>query len=74
MDKINRINQLSRKSKASGLSAEEKLEQQALREEYLQSLRSSMKNQLLSIKVVDETGADVTPDKLKKEKEKKKLH
>ncbi|MCA0988142.1 DUF896 domain-containing protein [Guptibacillus algicola] len=70
-DKIKRINELSRKSKESRLTDEEKKEQQNLRQEYLQSLRSSFENQLHSIKVVDETGEDVTPDKLKESKKNK---
>ncbi|WP_270181930.1 DUF896 domain-containing protein [Alkalihalobacillus sp. CinArs1] len=67
-DKIKRINELSRKSKESQLTDQEKKEQKDLRQEYLQSLRSSFENQLHSIKVVDETGDDVTPDKLKESK------
>lgn len=67
-DKIKRINELSRKSKESKLTDEEKQEQKDLRQEYLQSLRSSFENQLHSIKVVDEEGDDVTPEKLKESK------
>ncbi|WP_273850464.1 DUF896 domain-containing protein [Guptibacillus spartinae] len=67
-DKIQRINELSRKSKESSLTVEEKKEQKDLRQEYLASLRSSFKNQLHSIKVVDEEGTDVTPEKLKESK------
>ncbi|MED4531287.1 DUF896 domain-containing protein [Metabacillus fastidiosus] len=72
-EKINRINELSRKSKADGLTEEEKIEQQNLRQEYLQSLRSSMKNTLKSVTIVDPNGNDVTPQKLKDE-QKKNLH
>ncbi len=67
-DKIQRINELSRKSKESSLTEAEKKEQKNLRQEYLASLRSSFKNQLHSIKVVDEEGTDVTPEKLKESK------
>ena len=44
MDKqsIARINALSRKAKAEGLSDAEKAEQQALRQKYLQSFRANM--------------------------------
>ncbi|MCA0990306.1 MULTISPECIES: DUF896 domain-containing protein [Guptibacillus] len=67
-DKIQRINELSRKSKESSLTDAEKKEQKDLRQEYLASLRSSFSNQLHSIKVVDEEGTDVTPQKLKESK------
>lgn len=40
--KIDRINFLARKSKAEGLSAEEKAEQDLLRKEYIASFRASM--------------------------------
>ncbi|WP_347550292.1 DUF896 domain-containing protein [Pseudalkalibacillus hwajinpoensis] len=67
-DKIQRINELSRKSKESSLTVAEKKEQKDLRQEYLKSLRSSFENQLHSIKVVDKEGSDVTPEKLKESK------
>ena len=51
--KIDRINELARKSKVSSLSEEELKEQKALREEYIQSFRASLKSQLDSIKFVD---------------------
>ncbi|MGM7701274.1 DUF896 domain-containing protein [Pseudalkalibacillus sp. Hm43] len=69
--KIDRINELARKSKAEGLSPKEKDEQQKLRAEYLKAFRGGFKNQLKSIKVVDPEGNDVTPDKLKNEKKRK---
>ena len=43
-EKINRINELARKQKtAEGLTPEEKTEQAALREEYIQEFRNSMR-------------------------------
>ena len=41
--KIERISELFRKSRAEGLTEEEKLEQQALRQEYIQSMRQSLR-------------------------------
>jgi uncharacterized protein YnzC (UPF0291/DUF896 family) len=73
-DKINRINELARKSKAEGLTAVEKKEQKALREEYLKNLRSSFQNQLASMTIVDPLGNDVTPQKLKNFQKKRKMH
>lgn len=64
-NKLQRINELAKKSKEEGLTKEEKNEQQKLRDEYLESFRQSFKNHLKSIKVIDETGRDVTPKKLR---------
>lgn len=41
--KIDRINELAHKSKAEGLTPEEILEQKALREEYIESYRRSLR-------------------------------
>ena len=53
MDKklIDRINQLSRKSKAEGLSPEEKAEQPDLRKEYLTEFRSNFRQQLENVEI-----------------------
>ncbi|MBU5438845.1 DUF896 domain-containing protein [Tissierella sp. MSJ-40] len=64
-DLIKRINELAHKSKTVGLTEEEKEEQNKLRQEYLSIFRGNMKNTLLNVKVVDEEGNDVTPEKLK---------
>lgn len=72
--KLERINELARKKKAEGLSTEELVEQQALREEYLSNLRKGMRKSIEGIKVVDETGNDLTPDKVKEIQKKKQLH
>jgi uncharacterized protein YnzC (UPF0291/DUF896 family) len=53
---INRINELARKSKTSGLSEAEKIEQQSLRREYISAFRNNMKKTLDSVTVVDEQG------------------
>jgi uncharacterized protein YnzC (UPF0291/DUF896 family) len=73
-DKIARINELARKAKSSKLTEEEAKEQTKLRAEYLQSFRSSMLNTLKGVTIVDPEGNDVTPEKLKEEKMKNKLH
>ena len=52
-DKMNRINELARKSKVTELSFEEKEEQKALRDEYLKRFRENFERQLENITVVD---------------------
>lgn len=44
--KIDRINELARKKKSTGLSDAEAAEQRALRNEYLQAIRASVKSTL----------------------------
>ena len=51
--KIERINELAKKSKAEGLTKQEKEEQALLRAEYLQAIRANFKTTLDSIEVVD---------------------
>jgi len=69
---IERINELSKKSKTKeGLSSEEKAEQKNLRQKYLDSVKSSFTNQIKSMKVIDPEGQDVTPNKVKELKKQK---
>jgi uncharacterized protein YnzC (UPF0291/DUF896 family) len=65
-DKINRINELARKSKETGLTPEEKAEQAALRQEYLAAFRASLENTLDTITFVDEEGRKTPLRDLKK--------
>ena len=69
---LERINELANKSKNEGLTPEEVKEQKELREQYLELFRSQVEEQLSSIKVVDDKGKDVTPEKLKQLKKAKK--
>ena len=55
-EKIARINALYHKSKAEGLTAEEKSEQQALRKDYLESIRNAIRGQLNNIDIENEDG------------------
>ncbi len=56
-EKIDRINELARKSRTeSGLSEEEKAEQAALRREYIDSFKRSLTSQLENTYIVDENG------------------
>ncbi|UAL49257.1 DUF896 domain-containing protein [Sutcliffiella horikoshii] len=64
-EKIARINALSKKAKSEGLTKEETVEQQKLRQEYIKTFRASMENTLQGVTIVDPEGNDVTPEKLK---------
>ena len=61
-EKIARINELAKKKKTEGLTAEEKVEQAKLREEYIEGYRRSVRHHIEGIKIVDEDGNDVTPE------------
>ncbi|MDN6029758.1 MAG: DUF896 family protein [Lactococcus plantarum] len=63
---IARINELARKKKTTGLTADEKIEQANLREAYITGVKSSLRHHVESIKVVDPEGNDITPEKAKK--------
>lgn len=54
--KIDRINELARKSRELGLTDAEKKEQAALRAEYIAGFRRNLQAQLDSIVIVDEQG------------------
>ena len=55
---IDRINYLANKSKKSGLTEEEKKEQDELRKEYLRHFKEGFRQRLESIKVVKEYKED----------------
>ena len=55
-EQINRINELARKSKAEGLTEEEKAEQATLRAQYIAAFRQGMMNTLDQVYIVDEKG------------------
>lgn len=62
-EKIDRINELAKKSKVTCLTSEEKEEQALLRKEYLAKFREHFKGHLESIRFVDD-------DCVEKEKQK----
>lgn len=53
---IDRINFLARKSKTEGLTEAEKIEQQKLRREYIDSVVGNLRSSLDNTYVVDENG------------------
>lgn len=54
---IDRINELYRKSKAEGLTAEEAKEQQILRQQYIDAVRRNLRGQLNNISVQNPDGS-----------------
>ena len=56
-EKINRINELARKSTAEGLSTAEKDEQAILRREFIDNIKAGLKAQLDNIDIENEDGS-----------------
>jgi len=57
--RIARINELYRKSKAEGLTEEEKAEQKKLREEYVKGFRASLISQLNNVTIQEPDGTEI---------------
>ena len=55
--RLDRINELYRKSKSEGLTEEEKQEQQQLRQEYVALVRANLRDQLENISLVNPDGS-----------------
>lgn len=55
-EKIKRINELYHKSQAEGLTEEEKVEQAALRAEYVANVRANLRGQLDNISIKEKDG------------------
>lgn len=56
--KLDRINELAHKSKAEGLTPEEKAEQAVLRAEFLAEIRADVKASLESIEFIEDVTAE----------------
>lgn len=56
-EKIQRINELYRKSQAEGLSEAEKKEQDLLRKEYIANVKKNLRSQLNNIDMVNDDGS-----------------
>ena len=59
-EKLDRINELAKKNKESGLTKAELAERDTLRKEYIASFRKNLRNQLDNIKFVE----DLTEEEL----------
>ena len=58
-EQIERLNELARKSKTTGLTPEEKEEQKKLRAEYIASVRMNLRTQLDNINIQEKDGSIV---------------
>ena len=65
--RIDRINELARKAKTQGLTPEESAERDALRREYIDSVKQSLKAQLDNTYYLDEQGNQVPLSRAKKQ-------
>lgn len=63
---IARINELAAKAKNSELSPEEEQERQQLRQDYLQAFRDGFRTQIEDLRIYNQEGKEVTPEKVKK--------
>lgn len=73
-EQMERINVLANKSKTKGLTIQEQVEQKKLRDAYIEAFRGGIRKTIEGVKIVDEEGTDVTPDKLKDIQKEKGLH
>lgn len=67
-EKIARINALYHKSKAEGLTAEEKMEQATLRKEYIAAIRADLQGTLDNVSVLNPDGTVTDLKDIKKKK------
>ncbi len=65
---LSRINELAKKARETGLTNAEKVEQQVLREDYLREIRGQVESTVTGLTVLDPLGNDVTPEKVRQEK------
>lgn len=65
--KIARINALYHKAKTEGLTEEEKIEQQILRQEYIDSIKKNIRSQLDNTSIQNPDGT-ITPLKIVRER------
>lgn len=68
-EKIKEINYLYHKSQKEGLTEEEKLRQQMLRQEYVDAVRGNLRSQLNRIDMVEKDGSIVNLGDKMKEKQ-----
>ena len=70
--KIDRINELAKKKKQEGLTFEETAEQNELRRQYIDEFKNSLRQQIESIKIIDDDGKSLTAKQYNEQQKKKK--
>ena len=70
---LKRINELAHKNKKEGLTEAETKEREKLRKEYLKNFREAMLSNIEMMRIFDDNGKEVTPEKVREIQRKKGL-
>ncbi|MBD8087132.1 DUF896 domain-containing protein [Limosilactobacillus vaginalis] len=70
---LKRINELAHKNKKEGLTEAETKEREKLRKEYLKNFREAMRSNIEMMRIFDDNGKEVTPEKVREIQRKKGL-
>ena len=70
---LKRINELAHKNKEEGLTEAETKERAKLRKEYLKNFRDAMRSNIEMMRIFDDNGKEVTPEKVREIQRKKGL-
>lgn len=70
---LKRINELAHKNKKEGLTETETRERERLRREYIKNFREAMRSNIEMMRIFDNNGNEVTPEKVRKIQRKKGL-
>lgn len=62
---LKRINELAHKNKEEGLTEAETKERAKLRKEYLKNFREAMRSNIEMMRIFDDNGKEVTPEKVR---------
>ena len=70
---LKRINELAHKNKEEGLTPAETKERDRLRKQYLKNFREAMRYNIEMMRIYDDNGKEVTPEKVREVQRKKGL-
>ena len=70
---LKRINELAHKNKKEGLTEAETRERERLRREYIKNFRKTMRSNIEMMRIYNNEGKEVTPEKVKEIQRKKGL-